>query len=426
MARRLQRSKNEPGTQTGSKRKANCVKAPRRLLLLEDYPDDAELLRRSLAIEWPDCEIVLLSTEGGFRAALQQKGCDLILSDYSLPGFDGLAALAVARQECPEVPFLFVSGAIGDEIAVESLKAGATDYVLKDRLARLVPAIRRALKEAEERARRREAEEQLEQSNKDLLRTNQEIQNFYHTLSHELKTPLTSVALDSCNQLRVCINDLLDAARLETGKLALDLKPSSLAALIKRVVTTMGQAAADKRIELMQEIEPCLPEASLDQNRMTQIITNLLSNAIRHTPEGGKIVIQAGLAAACPDCIQVSVSDTGCGIAKEDQGRVFDRLYQIKAGDAASDQGLGLGLYLCRELVQLHGGKIWVESQVGQGSTFSFLLPLSQPSIEFAAETVRQVEPAPEPARWQRRPFDFRRLAVTNQQSPIIRHPSFP
>ncbi len=242
MARRLQRSKNEPGTQTGSKRKANCVKAPRRLLLLEDYPDDAELLRRSLAIEWPDCEIVLLSTEGGFRAALQQKGCDLILSDYSLPGFDGLAALAVARQECPEVPFLFVSGAIGDEIAVESLKAGATDYVLKDRLARLVPAIRRALKEAEERARRREAEEQLEQSNKDLLRTNQEIQNFYHTLSHELKTPLTSarefisivmdglagplnesqleylgIALDSCNQLRVCINDLLDAARLETG-----------------------------------------------------------------------------------------------------------------------------------------------------------------------------------------------------------------
>src|SRR5260370_23559955 len=144
------------------------------------------------------------------------------------------------------------------------------------------------------------------------------------------------IARLTCNQSRACINDLLDAARLETGKLALDLKPSSLAALIKRVVTTMGQTAADKKIELVQEIEPCLPEASLDQNRMTQIITNLLSNAIRHTPEGGKIVIQAGLAAACPDCIQVSVSDTGCGIAKEDQGRVFDRLYRIKCGDAAS------------------------------------------------------------------------------------------
>src|SRR5207248_4380619 len=140
---------------------------------------------------------------------------------------------------------------------VEALKKGAADYVLKDRLARLVPAIRRALQEAQERARRRQAEEQvqhiqteLEQTNRDLLRKNEEIQNFYHTLSHELKTPLTSarefisivmdglagdlnetqleylgLARESCNQLRICINALFDATRLETGKFALQFKP---------------------------------------------------------------------------------------------------------------------------------------------------------------------------------------------------------
>src|SRR5207245_309019 len=100
----------------------------------------------------------------GFRAALEQKVCDLILSDYSVPGYDGPSALALAREQCPDIPFLFVSGRIGDEVAIECLKAGATDYVLKDRLARLVPAIRRALKEAEESACRRQAEEELRRS----------------------------------------------------------------------------------------------------------------------------------------------------------------------------------------------------------------------------------------------------------------------
>src|SRR2546425_7015359 len=142
----------------------NLVTTPRRLLVLEDCLDDAELLRRSLSAEWPECEIVHVSNEAGFRTALEQKGCDLILSDYSLPSFPGLSALALARERCPEVPFLFVSGAIGDGVAVESLKAGATDYVLKDRLAKLVSSIRRGLNEAEERAHRRQAEEHLKRS----------------------------------------------------------------------------------------------------------------------------------------------------------------------------------------------------------------------------------------------------------------------
>src|SRR5262245_15395733 len=129
--------------------------APQRLLLLEDDSADAQLIRRYINLEWPACEFLVINQETAFCKALENGGFDLILSDYSLSGFGGPYALELARQHCPQIPFIFVSGAIGDETAVESLKAGATDYVLKDRPARLVPAIRRALAAAEESACRK-------------------------------------------------------------------------------------------------------------------------------------------------------------------------------------------------------------------------------------------------------------------------------
>src|SRR5260370_32729974 len=140
------------------------MRPPERLLLLEDNECDAELLRRSIRAEWPNCDLLRVSSKSGFEAALNEGNFDLILSDYMVPGFPGPLALALALERCPDVPFLFISGAIGDEVAVESLKAGATDYVLKDRLAKLVPSIRRGLNEAEERAHRRQAEGHLKRS----------------------------------------------------------------------------------------------------------------------------------------------------------------------------------------------------------------------------------------------------------------------
>src|SRR5438067_7031863 len=134
------------------------MKTPRRLLLLEDDPNDAELLRRTLRAAWPDCEVVQVNNRKGFVDQLHAGLFDAILCDYVIPEFQGPSALKLAREQFPQIPFLFVSGAIGDEVAVESLKAGATDYVLKDRLARLVPAIQRALKEAADAALRKSVE----------------------------------------------------------------------------------------------------------------------------------------------------------------------------------------------------------------------------------------------------------------------------
>ncbi len=252
---------------------------------------------------------------------------------------------------------------------------------------------------AEEEMRRIQA--QLERSNADLRHKNEEIQNFYHTLSHELKTPLTSarefiaivldglagelndtqkeylrISMESCNQLRVCINDLLDATRLETGKLSVELKPVSPGSLVERVVKALRPAAMGKRIELSCEVEPGLPTVDLDESRITQVITNLLNNALKFTEPGGHIAARVSASPEQGDAVEVSVSDSGRGIPEEQLGRIFDRLYQVKSGDASTEQGVGLGLYICRELVRLHGGDISVESKVGTGSKFTFTLPL--------------------------------------------------
>ena len=133
------------------------------LLHLEDSQTDAELFRMLLQREWPDCAICHVSNAPEYRTALDRNAFDIILSDYSLPGFDGLTALAMAREKCPQTPFVFLSGTIGEERAVEALRQGATDYVIKDRPSRLVPAIRQAIALIDEGNRRRDAEESVRQ-----------------------------------------------------------------------------------------------------------------------------------------------------------------------------------------------------------------------------------------------------------------------
>jgi len=137
---------------------------PLRVLYLEDDIADAELARDTLELDGFVCDVTRVETEPGFRAALQQGGFDLILADYALPSFDGLSALKITMWQRSDLPFIFVSGTMGEEVAIEALKIGATDYVLKTRLSRLVPSVNRALREARERAELRRAEEALRRS----------------------------------------------------------------------------------------------------------------------------------------------------------------------------------------------------------------------------------------------------------------------
>src|SRR5262249_14817766 len=141
-----------------------AMSRPLRILYLEDDIADAELARDTLELDGFVCDVTRVETESDFRAGLQQGGFDVILADYALPSFDGLSALKIPLQQRPDLPFIFVSGTMGEEVAIEALKIGATDYVLKTRLSRLVPSVNRALREAQERAELRRAEEALRRS----------------------------------------------------------------------------------------------------------------------------------------------------------------------------------------------------------------------------------------------------------------------
>ncbi len=130
------------------------MKSNLKILYLEDDPKDADLVLAMLEAEGVTCRVTLVETKAAFVAGLDQEGIDLILADYSLPTFDGISALKIAVEKRPEVPFIFVSGAMGEEVAIEALKIGATDYVLKTRLSRILPAVQRALREGQARVER--------------------------------------------------------------------------------------------------------------------------------------------------------------------------------------------------------------------------------------------------------------------------------
>ena len=208
-------------------------------------------------------------------------------------------------------------------------------------------------RKAEEAMRRIQAE--LRRTNRHLRAKNHEVQNFYHTLSHELKTPLTSarefvaivrdglagsvtpqqreylgIALSSCNQLRVCLNDLLDAARLETGKLSLELRLASPGSLAQRAVTTLQSAARDAGQTLTCVAAADLPDVMLDEHRITQVLTNLISNALKFTPDDGRVEVR--VAAPSLAVIDFTVTDNGRGIPADHLEQVFDRLHQVKEG----------------------------------------------------------------------------------------------
>jgi PAS domain S-box-containing protein len=246
----------------------------------------------------------------------------------------------------------------------------------------------------------RDMQAQLEQTNRILMKRSEELQYVYHTLSHELKTPLTSarefvsividglagevnstqlnylrIAKQSCTELAIYINDLLDATRLDTGKLHIELKAVSLAAIIQRAIAVMEPVAAGKNICLRAKLDTPLMDVMVDESRIMQILTNLLNNALKFTFGGGEIIVKLGEDSKTSEYVQISVTDTGCGIPKNLIENLFQRFYQIKKGDATPEKGVGLGLYLCREMVLLHGGNIWVESTLGTGSTFSFTIP---------------------------------------------------
>jgi PAS domain S-box-containing protein len=209
------------------------------------------------------------------------------------------------------------------------------------------------------------------------------VHQFTTLLLDGLSGPLTSdqktdleIILKSTNQLRTMIDDLLETARIEAGKLKIECGCVVLADAVLEAMKMLQSSAAEKaiHIEYPTHREPLLVYA--DPHRVLQILLNLIGNALKFTAPGGRVEVRCGDAPDDPGYAIVTVNDNGCGISEPAQARVFERLYQEESSVDAGRQGLGLGLAICKELVSCHGGKIWVESELGRGSAFNFTLPL--------------------------------------------------
>jgi signal transduction histidine kinase len=172
------------------------------------------------------------------------------------------------------------------------------------------------------------------------------------------------------------IDDLLEVTRLETAKLTVELESVSVSDAVTDTFNTLQVTARAKGVTLACDLPPDLPPAHADQTRLRQILIILIDNAIKFSSDGGPVKIQARVLQEDPHFLIFDVSDTGCGISLETAERIFERLYQVSGPAWTSRKGLGLGLYICKELVTQQGGQIWVKSQPEKGSTFSFLLPI--------------------------------------------------
>jgi signal transduction histidine kinase/CheY-like chemotaxis protein len=537
-----------------------------RVLHLEDSRIDAELVREMLATNGLTAEVERVETRDQYVAMLDRGGFDLIIADYSLPAFDGLTALELARKQCPEIPFLFVTGALKDDSAVETLRRGATDFIVKQRLVRLVPAIQRAIREREERQQRARAEASLQFINtasarlaasldlsailgnlsrlaiptladfcvvelyaydgdgeqfaaahidnaridvvrklrfcsrlipggmaelydvvpeerlkslainreqldvmlalaprslmlvplvvggrilgsialgisessrrydgrdlatakslaeraavaienarlyRELQREVKSRKDLLAIVSHDLRNPMQNILMTATmlehqmaagDPLRARVEniakssalasrllaDLLDLARFEAGNLVLDRRVQDLAPIVRDSIDLVASLAEHKRIKIVNGIRPGTAQAFCDHTRVSQILGNLLGNALKFTPDGGTISINARSIPERAE-VQIGVTDTGVGIAARDVPHLFERYWQARTGGG----GVGLGLSIVKALVEAQDGKVSVSSDVGRGSTFSFTLSTQPVASDDTAPTVLVVD----------------------------------
>lgn len=500
-----------------------------KILYLEDNESDAELIILKLKSEEFIFQVNLVSNHRDFSEKLTAEPFDLILSDYNLPGYSGVEALRFAKKVCPQVPFICISGAIGEDLAVEMLKEGAVDYVLKDKLGKLPLAIRRALNEVNERRGRDLAEKEyrklsqavensptsicitnaegvyeyvnsrflemtgytkhevigakpsilksgltppevyqdlwdtilsgnvwrgelinktkrgdfywvkksissitdlsgkithfiavgeditrIKKNEEELIKAKERAiesdmlkSNFLANMSHEIRTPLNSIIgfsellgdpdfneeqkaefiktiVQNGNNLLSVISDIIDISKLDSGQVNIRKHFFPVSRLLNDIYKEFFFRAKNKGIGLrvVHPLDADVLMIESDEDRLRQVLTNLVGNAIKFT-ETGYIEISYNLK---NNDVVFRVKDTGIGIPHDFQKKIFERFRQVEEGFTRKYGGNGLGLAITKNLVELLGGTIWVNSEPGQGSSFYFTLPLHPLKVDNFAD----------------------------------------
>jgi signal transduction histidine kinase len=353
-----------------------------RILLLEDNEPHAELVEHFLRESGLAFSLLRVETREDFERELQERMPDMILSDYALPSFDGYAALAIAKQRAPNTPFIFVTGTMGEEVAIETLKNGATDYVLKTRLGRLGPAVQRALRESADRRERQRAEDKLRRS-LDQLRAlttylqyvrEEERTRIAREVHDELGQALTGLKLDMSwiasklgksakpvQQKVKTMVDHIDSTIQTVRRIATELRPGILDSL--GLIAAMEWQANEfqSRTGIPCVVTTTLEETIWDQDITTvffRIYQETLTNIIRHA-KATRVAVRLD---QDDDTLVMTVSDNGRGISEEEM---------------ASTRSLGLlGM---RERAMLVGGEVTLQGAPGKGTTVTLRVPLNGP-----------------------------------------------
>jgi two-component system cell cycle sensor histidine kinase/response regulator CckA len=376
---------------------------PLHLLIVEDSEDDAALLLRELQRGGYDVHYDRVDTPAAMISALENQKWDLVLSDHSMPHFTGVDALRVLRAKGSRIPFIFVSGTIGEETAVSALKNGAQDYLMKANLKRLVPAVQRELREAEQRQERERLERQVQQ-----LHKFETIGRLAGGIAHDFNNVIGAILgwaelcsqethpgtqlherihkiMEQADRAAGLTSQLLSFARrqfLQPKRIDLNIHVSQSTSLLRRVIgehiSITVQAAPDLRVTLA------------DPSQIDQVLMNLCLNARDAMPKGGRLVLETrNIEITAEYCrlvtyaqpgsyVLLSVSDTGIGMDAETIEQIFEPFFTTKE----MGKGTGLGLATVYGIVKQHGGFLNVESKPGEGTTFQIYLPAGSGEAE--------------------------------------------